>query len=112
MSRLRFHVYVPEYRLQGPTFESERPLTQRQEQKLVDDFYKWLKGDQSKLKAQVAAAEVTTIVAKGPGFVSVTAIVLRNEIIKKFNQEPREDLTIEQLKKLKEGKLFAARFFK
>lgn len=112
MTRLRFHVYVPEYELQGPTLETDRPLSQIQKQKLVNDFFKWLKGDQTKLKAQIAKDEVHAIIKPGKGFVSVSALALRREIIAITKTEPREGLTIAQLKKIKSGRLYAAKWFK
>lgn len=113
MTKLRFHAFVEgKYSLQGPSVEKDGPLSQREKQKIINDFFTWLKGDQSKLKLEIAKGNATIDIDKGKGFESVAGMRLRFEIIRDIGSEPKDDLTIEQLRKIKSRRLFAARFFK
>jgi len=67
---LRYHLYLPDagYELQGPTYETERPLDERQRQLMLDKFFDWMRGDQELLKMKVGRGQIRAQFRGGEGW--------------------------------------------
>lgn len=66
---LRYHIYIPGagYEIQGPTYETGKPLDRKQKQKMLEEFFDWMRGDQQTLKRQVATGLVPVVFDEGYG---------------------------------------------
>lgn len=132
-----WHLYVPEYDLQGQSFETDEPESvlndavaaylewlksgkRKPKDKLVrkgqalteTTLFSWLRGDQSKMKYLMGRGDIDAIPISGAGHVSREASVLRFKVRAKYGLEPKEGLTVRELEGIESGKRWGARWFK
>jgi len=114
---LRYHVYIPDYELQGPTIETRRPIDKALRQRMLHDFFDWIKKGKGGAKAEqgmkraVIREDIDLKFREGFRRPTRSDVMFMSRIRKRYGLRPKPGLTTKEYKDIYSGKKYAAKWF-